>query len=87
MIKPATEEAIAEMEAAMTLHPPIGDSQVFAETVIRSLIARIRAERENTIRECAEVAQVEVDDDSCGACLTAKRIHLAILALSKRSQS
>lgn len=47
-IKPATDEDIVRIEQDIDIGWTINPRSV------RSLIARIRAERENTIRECAE---------------------------------
>lgn len=45
-VKPATDEEIAEMEITLNGFSPSDERQAWAERIIHSLIARIRAERE-----------------------------------------
>lgn len=77
-IKRATDEDIAIWEKEI---PSCEKVLTRGERKTLSLIARIRAERENTIRECADAANEAWLDGT-----PISMMRMSILALSKRSQ-
>ena len=80
-VEPATDEQIAEIEEWTGANGTIG----FAD--VATLIARIKAEREQTIRECAEIAHTATMFTGCPLECMADEVRDAVLSLLQSKPS